>query len=136
METLSHKTRNEKELRDFGLIAGGLLSPLFGLIFPWLRGYKYPLWPWALGVALVASALLRPQLLKYAFAIWNRLGVVLGWVNSRIVLTVIFYMVIVPMGLLMRFFGQDPMARNFNPEAATYRISSSKSSVESMDKPF
>jgi len=73
---------------------------------------------------------------EYLFAGWSRLGLVLGWINSRIALTVIFYLVIVPMGFLMQLFGQDPMARDFDPEVATYRVPSSNSPVETMEKPF
>ena len=133
---MNREAPSTKELRDFGLITGGLFALLFGLFFPWLRSHRFPLWPWILCAALAGSALRRPQLLKYVFAGWNRLGLVLGWINSRIVLSVIFYLVIVPMGLLVRLIGRDPMARAVDPDAASYRVPSFRAPVENMEKPF
>ena len=133
---MNYKPPTTKELRDFGLLTGALFALLFGLIFPWSRGYRFPLWPWILCVLLLGTALLRPQLLKPVFSAWSRLGLVLGWINSRVVLTVIFYVVILPVGLVMRLFGRDAMVRGFDPDATTYRVPTSSSSVESMEKPF
>jgi hypothetical protein len=133
---MNREAPSTRELHDFGLISGGLFALLFGLFFPWLRSHYFPLWPWILCAALAGSALLRPQLLKYVFAGWNRLGLVLGWINSRIVLTVTFYLIIVPIGLLVRLIGRDPMARAFDPGLASYRVPSFKAPVENMERLF
>jgi hypothetical protein len=136
MHTVNQEAIGRKELRDFGLITGGLFALLFGLLFPWLRRYSLPLWPWILCALLSGSALLRPPLLKYVYAGWSQFGQILGWVNSRVVLSVIFYLVIMPMGLLMRLTRGDPMARAFDPDAASYRLQSFKAPVNHIERPF
>ena len=124
------------ELRNFGLIVGTLIAGLFGLALPWLRHREFPVWPWPFSAALIVPALLWPPALRYVHWVWVRIGFILGWINSRIILTVLFFLVIVPMGLLMRSLGRDPVARKLDPEAATYRVASRTRTRESMERPF
>jgi hypothetical protein len=127
---------DEKQLRDFGLITGTIFAGLFGLLLPGLKAHALPLWPFFLWVALSVPALLRPRLLKYPYAVWVRVGAVLGWMNSRIILGVIFYLIIVPMGLAARLFGYDPMARQFSREIDTYRLPSRQAPHNGVERPF
>jgi hypothetical protein len=134
--TIDSKKSNVKQLREFGLVTGAIFGALCGLLLPWLKGHALPLWPFLVWVGLSAPALLRPRLLKYPYAGWVGFGKVLGWVNSRIILGVIFYFIIVPMGLAGRLFGYDPMAREFSAEADTYRMPSRQAPHKSMERPF
>ena len=52
----------------------------------------------------------------------NELGEVLAWINTRIILGVVFYGVVTPLGLLMRLFSRDPMRRQFDRAGESYRI--------------
>jgi hypothetical protein len=61
---------------------------------------------------------------------------VLGWVNTRIILGVLFYVKILPMGLIMRLCGIDPMARKHDKSASSYRIKSMSVAKERLEKPF
>ena len=54
--------------------------------------------------------------------VWMLLGDGLGWVNTRIVLGVIFFGVITPTGVMFRLLGRDPMRRTFDPSLTTYRV--------------
>ena len=49
-------------------------------------------------------------------------GEVLGWINTRIILGVLFYLLFTPLGLCMRLRGKDPMRRTLSPEAESYRV--------------
>jgi len=124
------------EWRQFGLVTGSLLVLLFGLAIPWLRGRTFPGWPWAVGAALIGSGALYPPALRYPFAIWSAAGKALGWVNSRLMLALLFYLVVTPMGLLMRLVRRDPMARKFEPGAATYRVASRNPPIKNIERPF
>ena len=109
-----------KQLRSFGLIVGGL----FTLISMWpavLRGQPR-LWGLLLGGVLVALALVLPASLARIYRLWMTVGEVLGWINTRIILGVLFYALFTPMGLLMRLRGKDPMRRTLAPEVETYRV--------------
>jgi hypothetical protein len=130
------ESQSLKELRDFGLLSGVLMLAIFGLALPLLRGHPFPLWPWIVALALTAAALAWPSALRPILWFWIRLGFALGWVNSRIVLTVLFFAVIVPMGLLMRALGRDPVARKLDPDRTTYRIPSRPRTREDMERIF
>ncbi|MBF6567784.1 MAG: sxtJ [Candidatus Binataceae bacterium] len=127
---------SRRELRDFGLIVGGLFALIFGLAIPLLKHRAIPLWPWIVCIALVAPALFFPEALKFPQLAWTKLGLVLGWVNQRIILSIIFYVILVPTGLIMRICGRDPMARRFDPGAESYRVPARKPPPESMNRPF
>ncbi len=113
-----------REFRSFGLLLGALIAAVFG-VWPLLRSRHTAL-----------TALLRPTALRHLHRGWTRLGFVLGWINTRIILTVLFAVSIVPLGLLMRLFGRDRMARKFDPKLASYRVESKLRPEKSMERPF
>lgn len=128
---------DEKGLREFGLLTGIILAVLFGLLLPWQRSYSLPLWPWIVSAILWLLALLVPGILNPVYEVWMRIGSVLSWINTRLILGIIFYFLIMPIGLLMReVFHQDPMARKLDADLKTYRMTSQIKSRESMEKPF
>ena len=55
----------------------------------------------------------RATLLKYVYILWMRLAYILSWINTRILLVIIFYLVFSPIGLFMRLFRIDHLERNF-----------------------
>lgn len=71
-------------------------------------------WVWitlsAIAAVLVLGALVAPSLLRPVYRGWMKLGEVLAWVNTRIILTLVFFLVVTPIGLVMRLFGRSPMA--------------------------
>ena len=128
---------DSKELRQFGLVAGSFLSLLFGVLLPWLKGHTLPIWPWVFGGGvLVAVGLVHPTSLRHVCAVWTAAGFALGWIYSRIILSVVFYVVITPMAVVLRLFGRDPMARSFDPGAETYRVPSRRAPIRGMERPF
>jgi saxitoxin biosynthesis operon SxtJ-like protein len=109
------------QLRRFGLIVGGI----FGAIGVWptvVRGESPRSWMVGLAVLLVVPALLAPRILAPAHRAWMALGDALGWVNSRVVLGLIFFGVVTPTGFVLRLAGRDPMRRAFDANATTYRV--------------
>jgi len=112
---------DKKQLRHFGLIVGGIFA-VIGLWPVVFRAEAPRLWALALAVALVVPAIVLPRSLTYVHRVWMAAGEALGWINTRIILSVIFYGLVTPMGIIMRRFGHDPMRRRFEPGVATYRV--------------
>ena len=110
-----------KELRTFGLMVGGIFSTI-GLWPVLLRGDPPRIWAISVGSALVGLGLALPSSLKHVHRLWMKIGHVLGYINTRILLGVIFYGMITPMGVIMRLFGKDSMHRALVPGADTYRV--------------
>lgn len=129
-------TLDRRGLRDFGLMTGGLFAGIFGVLLPWKFGWQWPIWPWLLLVVLGGMGLLAPQRLEPVYRLWMRLGLGIGAVVSRIILGIVFFCVVTPLGLLMRATGKDPMRRQFDPAAASYRELVSADKSGSIDKPF
>ena len=131
------RTTARKALCRFGLTMGGMVAGLFGFLIPFLMGRRTPAWPWVLAGLFVVIALVRPEGLKVVHAAWMRLATILGTVNARIVLGIIYYLVVVPIGLVMRLCGRDPLARGFAADQPTYRIVREQADlVKRMERPF
>jgi hypothetical protein len=129
-------TDNRRELRKFGLLVGGIFALLFGLLLPWWLHRPRPLWPWCLAVPLFFFALVAPLWLKIPHRLWTLLGEGLHWVNTRIVLSLLFFAVFTPIGLLLRLFGRDPLSRGFEGECATYRSVRPEGTPPRMERPY
>jgi hypothetical protein len=80
-------------------------------------------------------ALILPAALGPVYKVWMKFAEALGWVNTRIILSVVFYVIFVPLGIIMRMFN-DPMRRKFDAAAESYRIPSNAVKHENMEKPF
>jgi hypothetical protein len=125
----------KSQLRSFGLIVGAGFSiiAVWPIIF---RGESPRMWALWIATALAATALTFPLLLRPVFKVWMILGEALGWVNTRIILTLVYYGLIVPMGTMLRMMGKDPMARAFDRQASTYRISRQKRPASHMQRQY
>jgi hypothetical protein len=110
-----------KELRSFGLIVGGIFAGI-GL-WPTAVRLAEPRW-WALIVAgvLIVPAVAYPAALFWPHKGWMFVGHILGWINTRIILGLVFYVVVTPIGIIRRMLGKDPMGRKIRPELDTYRV--------------
>lgn len=136
MDSLAIPELDRAGLKRFGLVTGGLVAVLFGLLLPWLLGVPWPVWPWVVGGALALWALAAPQSLKPVYRIWMRFGLIMGGIMNRVILGLVFFVVLLPLGLVMRLTGRDPLALRFEPGASTYRVASRVRPDSSMENPF
>ena len=124
-------------LRKFGLTTGAIIVVLFAFFFPWIfDATTMPMWPWITAGVLWVPALLIPGALRPVYTTWMKIGHGIGWVNTRIILGVLFYVLLLPMGLIMRLFGSDPMARKRDDSASSYRIKSISEPKDRLEKPY
>lgn len=84
---------------------GAVISVLFGLVLPWLFGFDFHLSPWTVGGTLALWGLVAPSTLPPLYRAWMKFGMAIGWFNSRVILGLMFYVVILPAGLIMRLAG-------------------------------
>ena len=101
------KTTNSNRERSFGLTVGAICCILWAIAL-W-RGRGHPVWLIAVGSLLVLFGWIAPAALRLPSALWWKLSEVLGWINSRVILTVIFLVIFFPVGLIMRILGRDPL---------------------------
>lgn len=130
------KTSDTKMLRDFGLITGAIVVCLFGLLIPWIFNKSFPMWPWIIAGVLWVWAILIPDTLKYVYRGWMAIGHGLGWINTRIILGIMFYIIFLPVGLFLKILGKDPMARKIIKSKSTYRIIHSPHKKDHVERPY
>lgn len=123
-------------LRRFGLTTAALFVAIFGLGLPWLRSSGIPMWPFWLGGALAVPALVFPKALVPFHYVWMRVGLVLGAINSRIILGAFWLVLVLPLALFFRLVGRDPMARKRDATCESYRVASRHREAKSMEVPF
>lgn len=115
------RTNDIRQLRNFGLLVGGV----FGGIGLWpmvVRRDDPHVWAVALAVGLILPAVTIPRILAPVYRVWMKGADALGWVNTRLLLGLVFYGLVTPMGLVMRLWGRDPMGRRFERGAQSYRV--------------
>ena len=130
------QTLDKKGLRNFGLSTGMIIVVLFGLFFPWFLAYQFPWWPWLVAGILWVFALIAPSSLGVVYYYWMKVALMLGWLNTRIILGIVFVIVMIPLGLCLRMISGDPMARKRRGDLLTYRVLSKQPSRDSLRRLF
>jgi len=126
---------DRKGLREFGLVTGAIVAGLFGLFFPWVLERSWPLWPWAIFALLGLWGLIAPLSLRPVYRVWMRFGLLLSKITTPIIMGLVFFVVITPIGLVRRLAGRDSMSRGFD-DSSTYRVSSTKPASDNLEKPY
>ena len=108
---MKKKSISQKQLREFGYIIGIGFPVIFGYIIPLISGHLFRFWSLLVGIPLLSLGVLKPSLLFYPYKIWMKIGFLLGWINSRIILGIIFILVLQPIALIMKTFGYDPLRK-------------------------
>jgi len=127
-----------KGLRQFGLMLGGILALIFGFVLPWSWGWESSpnlLWIGA-GAVVIVWALLAPDSMRGLYNNWMRVAMAIGHVINTIILAIVFYLVITPMGLVMRLMGKDPMRRVLDKDATSYRVVSKVAAKNHVERPY
>jgi hypothetical protein len=127
---------NPPGLRNFALSAAGMLTGVFGVAVPWWFGHAWPVWPWIAAGMLALWGLARPASLRPIYRAWMGLALVLGRMNSVLLLGVVFLLFITPAGVIMRLFGYDPLQRRFPSVMTSCRKPSVDPSPNQMEKPY
>ena len=106
--------------RSFGLILATVLAAL-GL-WPLVSGRSPHVGLFILGAGFLAAALLFPSLLTPLNRLWTKLGLLLHRVVSPVILGIMFFLVITPIGLLMRSLGKNPLKLGLDRNATSYWV--------------
>ena len=111
---------SQKTLREFGFLIGFIFPFLIGWILPLIGGHSFRNWTLFISIPSIILAFTKPILLLYPYTAWINLGNILGWVNSKIILGLVFLIILQPIAFIMRILGHDPL-RTKKFDQKTYR---------------
>ena len=100
-----------KLLREFGFVFGIGLPLLIGLILPALFGHSVRVWTIWVGSPIFLLAIISPKTLDLPYKVWMKIGQVLGFINSHLILGLVFAFVLQPIAFIMRLSGYDPLLK-------------------------
>jgi predicted membrane metal-binding protein len=124
---------DRRTLRNFGF----LFAAVFVIVGTWpvLSGRPHREWALAAAAAFALVGLLVPGVLGPLYRVWMRLGHLLGTVNTKIILFLVWWVIVTPIGLVRRLVGKDPMRRAARGEE-TYRVRKDALPAKSMERMF
>jgi len=100
---------SSKKLQEFGIILGICFPIFIGFIIPLIGGHQFKVWTLFLGFAFLSLAIFNSKLLLYPYKFWMKFGLILGFVNSWVILGLVFIFVLLPISFFMRMIGHDPL---------------------------
>jgi predicted membrane metal-binding protein len=104
--------------RTFGLVF--VVVFLLIALWPLLDGGSPRIWSLVVAGAILLLALVAPAFLAPLNRLWTKFGLLLHRVVNPVVLGLMFYIAVVPVALIMRLVGKDPLNRRFDPQADSY----------------
>ena len=111
----------DRQLRQFA----GIVVPSGGLIVAALVWWRWDLR--ALSVLILAAAaviavsgLVRPAFARPIYRGWMYVSYPIGWAVGHVTILIVFFLVVTPIGLVMRAVGRDPLRRKFDATCASY----------------
>ena len=124
------------DLRKFGVLMAVVIG-LLGAMSLW-RGKSYHPHLLVVSVMFLVSGLCVPAILKHVYRAWMSGAVVLGWVVTRLILLILFYAVLTPIGLLTRLLRKELLSLRFESGLDTYWTAKDKAedSNESYERQY
>ena len=104
--------------RSFGLVFAGFFMLIS--LWPLIRGGSVRPWAMVLSGAFLAAALVSPAVLGPFNRVWTYVGILLQRIVSPVVLGMLYFLTITPIGVLMRWTGRIPLKLRFDPDAQSY----------------
>jgi hypothetical protein len=111
---------NRTQLRHFGLTLAAGFAVLGGLLL-W-RGREINTYFFAAAVVFLVAGLAAPSALGPVRRVWLKIGEAIGWVMTRVIMLVLFFAVVTPIGLVARALGKDFLSLKRDPKAKTYWV--------------
>ena len=108
----------KSDLKKFGIIIGIILLIISGFLF-WKEKESFQIFL-AIGIILFLTAIALPSVLKPVYWIWMIFAIILGWFMTRVILSLLFYVVFTSIGLTLRFFGKQFLELRWDKSKESY----------------
>ena len=111
MNTPTRPVATLKEIRSFGFFLSLLVVLIFAGLMPWLFNQSIFLWPFVVSTVTALLALLAPSTLRPLHSLFIKLGTLLGFINTRILLFIIFFGLFLPVSIIMWLVRRDLLGK-------------------------
>ena len=118
LEEIKNIKSEKSDLRKFGITIGIILLIISGFLF-WKEKESFQIFL-AIGVTLFLTAIATPFVLKPVYWIWMIFAIILGWFMTRVILSLLFYVVFTSIGLTLRFFGKQFLELRWDKSKESY----------------
>ena len=133
IEKIKNIKTNKEEIRKFGFLIGGVLIAI-SIFMLWKAFSQYQM-VFIIGVSFILLGLIIPKILKPVYIIWMTFATILGWIMTRVILTILFYLIVMPIGLIARIFGTKFLDLSWHNDNESYWNKRDKA-VSDMEKQF
>ncbi len=123
-------------LRRFAAMMMWAFPLFFSLLLPWLFSFALQWWPLAVSLAFGLLYAFAPGFIYYPYRGWMAIAGVIGWINTRLILGITFYGMILPVGTLLRLAGKLQYRHKARAADSYYLPSESAGDKERLERPF
>jgi len=116
---MDNKEVTKKQLRTFGIALSVFLG-IIGLVHFLKGNTPHYYWFWGAAGIIFLATLLVPILIKPIYHVAIFIAHILGWINTRLILGLIYYLLVTPIAIIMKIFGRDALNRKLDKEAKSY----------------
>ena len=119
--------------KSFGVVFA-IVFLLFAL-YPLTKSANINLWAVLVSIFFLFIAFYKPSVLTALNILWNKLGLSLGRITSPVFMFLIYFITVIPTGLIMKMFGKDLLSQKFNKNSNSYWVKRTKK-IGSMKNQF
>ena len=123
------------ELKEFGLLMAWAFPLFIGIIAPWILGKGIQWWSLWVSLFFISFAFLAPKVIYLPYNAWMFIGGIIGFINTRIILGLTFYLLIFPIGLILRVLNKLQLKKQ-NDSCSNYVKRTDKLTKEQLENPF
>ena len=117
-EEIKNIKSEKSDIRNFGITLGIILLLISGFLF-WKEKESFQIFL-IVGITFLLTAIAIPVVLKPVYWIWMIFAVILGWIMTRVILSLLFYVVFTSIGLTLRFFGKQFLELRWDKSKESY----------------
>ena len=118
LEEIKNIKSEKSDLRKFGIIIGLILLVIAGFLF-WKEKESFQILL-TFGVIFFFLGIAIPFILKPIYWVWMIFATIFGWIMTRVILSLIFYIIFTPIGLILRIFGKQFLEFNWDHSKQSY----------------
>ena len=117
-EEIKNIKSKKSDLRNFGITVGIILLIISGFLF-WKEKESFQILLF-FGITLFILGIAIPFILKPIYWVWMIFATILGWIMTRVILSLLFYIIVTPIGLIPRFFGKQFLELRWDKSKESY----------------